>query len=156
MSLPSPKELQIKVHAEEITPSATPTPTQQETQDWEAFKKAAVLISKIYNYPANVVIAQCALESKHGTSEFARERNNYCGIGAVDDDPNQAYRFENQEQMLIYYMNMIKNNFGDTWDYRDNAETLLYKLENNSAGVVYASDPRYVSKVMNQQEWRQY
>jgi hypothetical protein len=136
------------------TPEITDTPIPSEP--WDQFVIAAQKISKIYNYPPQVVIAQAALESHRGDSFYARTRNNYLGIGAYDVDPDNAYAFENVEQCVIEYMQLVRKNFPEAWSNRDNAEKLLKLLEDNSKGNYYASDPDYVSKVMQQAEWEMY
>lgn len=135
----------------DVTPAALPYVAPSER--WASFITSAKKIAEIYNYPANVVIAQAALESGHGTSEYAVLRNNYIGIGAFDSNPDDAFWFENQEQCLIEYMRTIRRNFPDAWDSRDNPEKLLRLLKDNSRGNYYASDPDYIAKVMSQPEW---
>ena len=60
---------------------------------WQRFKDEVIRLSKKHGFVANVPIAQCALESARGTSYFAKYRNNFCGIGAFDSDPNKAFSF---------------------------------------------------------------
>jgi flagellum-specific peptidoglycan hydrolase FlgJ len=137
-----------------ITPTQTPEPTETvHTTNWENFKMAAHRIARIYNYPANVVIAQAALESSYGSSEYAVMRNNYIGIGAVDSDPDEAFTFENDEQCVIEYMRLVRHNFPEAWDSRNNPDKLINLLESNDRGNYYASDPDYVSKVESMPEW---
>ena len=102
-----------------------------------------------------MVIAQAAVESHRGDSYFARMRNNYLGIGAFDTNPDNAYQFENVEQCVISYMELVRKNFPEAWDSRDDPEKLLTLLKYNSNGTMYATDPDYISKVMNQPEWNQ-
>lgn len=120
---------------------------------WAAFVIAAHKVAPMYNYPVEVVLAQGALESAHGTSKFSIDRNNFLGIGAYDSDPNSAFHYENPEQCVIEYMRLIKRNFPEAWSHRDNKEVLLKALKVNSAGKMYATDPEYVSKVMSMKEW---
>lgn len=120
-------------------------------EGWDGFVQAVNKVAPMYDFPPNVVLAQGALESARGKSTFAKERNNYLGIGAYDADPNQAFRFENSEQCVIQYMQIIKRNFPEAWANRDNPEELLKALK--SGKKVYATDPEYVNKVMSMKEW---
>jgi hypothetical protein len=120
---------------------------------WEEFVIAAEKVAEIYNFPVNVVLAQGALESARGKSNFALQRNNFLGIGAYDSDPNQAFYFENPEQCVIEYMRVIKRNFPEAWSHRDNPDKLLELLVSNSKGRKYATDPHYVGKVKKMPEW---
>lgn len=120
---------------------------------WEGFVAAAHKVSKIYNFPVNVVLAQGALESARGNSRYSKERNNYLGINAVDSNPDLAYTFENSEQCVVEYMRIIRKNFPEAWEQRDNPEALLRALKVNTRGKMYASDPNYVNKVLSMPEW---
>lgn len=123
------------------------------TPGWEGFVKAAHKVSKIYNFPVNVVLAQGALESARGNSRYAIERNNYLGINAVDSNPNLAYTFENSEQCVIEWARIIKKNFPQAWANRDNPEKFLYHLKHNDRGNMYATDVNYINKVTSMAEW---
>lgn len=128
--------------------------TMQPASKWEEFVAASYKVSKIYNYPVNVVLAQGALESGRGTSRYAIERNNFLGIGAYDSHPDLALAFENPEQCVIEYMRIIRTNFPEAWEKRENPDELLSLLKKNSNGRVYATDPDYISKVKSMDEWR--
>lgn len=143
----------VQASENEVMPTPTPTPEMPPTKGWEGFERAVDRIAPLYNFPKNVVLAQAALESAHGNSNFSKDRNNYLGIGAYDSDPNQAFRFENSEQCVIEYMRIIKRNFPEAWAQRDNPEALLKALKVNSKGMMYATDPLYVQKVMSMREW---
>lgn len=145
---PLPRVLDVKP-----TSSNSATTPESEYQ-WSDFVAAAEKVSEIYNFPSQVVLAQGALESSRGTSTFAKERNNFLGIGAYDSDPNQAFHFENPEQCVVEYMRLIRKNFPEAWANRENPEELLKKLKVNSKGNMYATDPNYVEKVMSMNEWK--
>lgn len=150
--LPSMPFLKVyKAFAETARPILIPTPTS--TDSWNVFKEEAHSIAKIYGYPANLLIAQAALESAHGTSSFAINRYNYFGIGAYDAEPNLAFQYENPAQSIIDYIYVVKNNFPEAWENRSNPSLMLRLLENNSQGKQYASDPRYAYKVESTPEW---
>lgn len=126
---------------------------KKENTKWGEFVHAVDVIAPMYGYPKNVVLAQGALESSRGRSKFSNDRNNFLGIGAYDSDPEQAFHFENSEQCVIAYMQLIKKMFPDAWAERENPEALLKALKRNSRGVMYATDPKYVEKVMSMKEW---
>lgn len=139
----------FKAFAAEAKPTVIPLPT---STSWEDFKTTAKSIAKIYGYPSNLLISQAALESGHGTSNFALTRFNYFGIGAYGG-ADEAFVYENSAQSIIDYIYVIKNNFPEAWSNRDNPEAALNLLESNSYGRQYATDPDYVSKVMSEPEW---
>ncbi|MDQ3159344.1 MAG: glucosaminidase domain-containing protein [bacterium] len=123
------------------------------SEGWEEFVAAVDKVAPIYNFPKNVVLSQGALESARGTSHFAKDRNNYLGIGAFDHDPNLAYSYENAEQCVIQYMLLIRKNFPEAWAQRENPEALLHALKVNSKNNMYATDPNYEAKVKSMKEW---
>lgn len=55
-----------------------------------------------YGMPAEALLSQIALESKFGTSNFARTRNNMGGVGAYTKDPDQAMTFNSPEEAIAY------------------------------------------------------
>lgn len=120
---------------------------------WEEFVKAVEVVAPKHNFPKNVILAQCALESSRGTSAFAKERNNFCGIGAYDHNPRKAFRYETAEANVEDYMRILKKNFPEAWESRDNPEKVLKLLVNNPRGKKYATDPGYINKVKSMKEW---
>lgn len=75
----------------------------------DTYHDIAEQLSIEYGIPWETVIAQGILESGAGTSPFARERNNFFGIGAFDSNPDNAYRYENElEGWRGYYENIRK------------------------------------------------
>lgn len=100
-----------------------------------------------YGIPWETPLAQGILESAAGTSRFARERNNFFGIGAFDRNPNNAFRyptptagwrgyFENIRKTSVYRKHGAFNHPRDPY---------AYAAAIKSAG--YASDPAYVTKL---------
>ena len=79
---------------------------------------------------ALVLAAICAHESGWGTSRLARERNNLAGLGAYDDCPGMAIRFDSREECIFYLARLIADSGS---------------LE--EIGAWYASDPRWAEKV---------
>lgn len=127
------------------------TPTVNDLQRWYQFKQSAKKLAAIYDYPANVLIAQAALESNRGTSKFARERHNYFGLGAYDANPNSAWHFENPEQAILKYLQVMKEDkrYRSAWAQRENPEAVIKAIK--QAG--FASDPQYIAKVTSIREW---
>jgi flagellum-specific peptidoglycan hydrolase FlgJ len=137
------------------SPRLTPVPVKQ-AENWNDFISSAMKIAPIYNYPVKVLLAQAALESNRGLSQYALQRNNYFGMNAVDWDPDQAYWYENQEQAMVDYIITVRSNFPEAWASRENPDRMIELLENNADGRMYATDPNYVYKVTHQAEWRNY
>lgn len=149
------EEVVEKPSAGQTLPSPTPSPLIVPGDNWDEFVAAVDKVAPIYSFPKNVVLAQAALESARGSSRYAVERNNFLGINAVDSNPNLAYTFENPEQCVVEYMRIIRKNFPEAWANRDNPEALLKHLKINKQGMMYATDPMYVNKVMSMKEWNQ-
>lgn len=137
------------------TPQPTPTPRPTPGAKWLAFKMAAQKVCPMFNYPCNVVIAQGQLESGYGSSGFCIERNNCLGIGAVDWSPGNAFTFENMEQSIIKYMDVIRKNFPTAWKHRDNPDEMIKYIKYDPAtDNMYATDPDYIQKVKSMPEWK--
>jgi len=141
-----------RAYAEETITITDP----QANKNWEEFVNAAIKVSKIYNYPAKVVIAQGALESARGSSNFCTQRHNCLGVGAFDSNPDNAYQYENKEQALVDYMKLIQRNFPEAWANRKNPDVVILKLKFNNQGLMYATDPAYITKVKAMPEWSKY
>jgi flagellum-specific peptidoglycan hydrolase FlgJ len=123
----------------------------QQRVDWELFKMQAKIISKVYDYPVNVLLAQAALESSHGTSQIAVDKNNWFGMNANDEDPyDDAFTYDNAIQSMIDYMQRIRKYYPDAYEARHNPEQMIELIKEDG----YATDPEYVSKVMSMQEWQ--
>lgn len=133
------------------TPPPSPTPTP-DVRQWENFKDYLARESSQRGYDPGAVVGQKALESARGTSDFAKNRFNYGGIGAYDSDPNQAFSFKSPEDYTQYYFKMIEKRFPDA--YANRKDPIRYIEELKKAN--YATDPDYVWKVSNTPEFRQY
>lgn len=96
-------------------------------------------------YDWQTLAKQKALESAFGTSQFARERNNFGGIGAYDRNPNSAFKFNSPMEYLDYYDKMIQKRFPNAYKVRNNPRKFIEELKKGG----YATDPDYVEKVMN-------
>lgn len=136
--------------------SVEPTPIPQ-AETWHDFIKSAEEIAPIYSYPVQLLLSQAAHESNRGLSHYAQERNNYFGMGCYDWNPDlHCIWYENEKQSIISYILNIRDTFPEAWASRENPEEMLRLLQSNNSGVQYASDPEYVSKVINTPEWRSY
>ena len=122
---------------------ANPDPKWHEVVD--SIKK----IAPIYDFPIKIAIAQAALESRRGTSNHAKDRNNYFGLGAYTNNPDAAMRFDNAEQCIIAYMQLIKNKFPLAYAQRDNPQRMIELIKAGN----YATDPDYIVKVTSLPEW---
>lgn len=140
-----------KASAQEASP--TPTPLKL-GKGWAGFKESAKRISAIYGIDSRLIIAQGALESAHGTSQYAVERNNFLGIGAVDWNPDQAFYFDNTEDCVLARVKLVRDNFPEAWEMRHDATVALNLLKHNNRGMMYATDPLYIDKVMSMREWK--
>ena len=82
------------------------------------------------------LIAHSAIESAWGKSNFARNRGNYFGIGAVDTNPNKAYTMSSSSgdfhpDGLLAGAQWIKKN------YYDRGQTTLYLFNHGKSGHAY-------------------
>lgn len=115
----------------------------------EKYASMAQDLSVQYGLPWETVVAQGILESAAGTSNFARERNNFFGIGAFDSNPDSAFSYPTPEAGWIGYYENIRN----TATYRNHGvfqepnitDPLAYLNAIKAAG--YATDPIYIAKV---------
>jgi len=63
-----------------------------------------------YGIPWEAVMAQGIYESGAGTSPYARERNNFFGINAVDSNPDLAYGYPTPQDGWKGYFEFIEKN----------------------------------------------
>lgn len=96
---------------------------------------------------ARYILAHAALESGWGKSSIAKKYNNYFGIGAFDNDPNNAKNFSNSglASGIINGAKWIAKNYYNS-SYK---QTTLYKMRNNSGVHQYATDPNWHNKIAN-------
>jgi hypothetical protein len=109
----------------------------------------AEVLSVAFGIPWETVVAQGILESASGTSVFARERNNFFGIGAFDSNPNNAFSYASPEAGWHgYYANIAKTSV-----YRNNGvfveptitDPYAYLAAIKAAG--YATADHYIDSV---------
>ena len=96
---------------------------------------------------ARYILAHAALESAWGRSSIAKKYNNYFGIGAFDNDPNNAKNFSNSglASGIINGAKWIAKNYYNS-SYK---QTTLYKMRNNNGVHQYATDPNWHNKIAN-------
>ena len=96
---------------------------------------------------ARYILAHAALESAWGKSCIAKKYNNYFGIGAFDNDPNNAKNFSNSglASGIINGAKWIAKNYYNS-SYK---QTTLYKMRNNNGVHQYATDPNWHNKIAN-------
>lgn len=113
----------------------------------DRYHTIAIQLSSEYGIPWEAVMAQGILESASGTSKFARERNNFFGINAVDSDPNKATSYSTPQEGWKGYYEFIKNNSryaaAGAFNYKNDPYGYIQAIKN--AG--YATDPNYVPKI---------
>lgn len=115
----------------------------------EKYHAIAEKLSIEYGIPWETVMAQGIIESDSGRSEFARERNNFFGIGAFDSNPDNAFRYPTPEAGWKGYF----DNIARTATYREHGvfkepaitDPIAYLKAIKAAG--YATDPNYVDKI---------
>lgn len=138
-----------QAYAAETTYDAT-----KYSENWQEFVAAAKRIAPIYDYPLKVLLAQAALESAHGTSRMATERNNFFGYNCNDGREEQdCTSFSTPEESIIEYMRLIKREprYAAAYDARKSPTEMIVHIKEAN----YATDPNYISKVMATAEWRE-
>lgn len=142
-----------KVYAAEIPSYKDTDKYKKGAKLWRKFVDAAYKLAPIYDYPVNVLLSQAALESNRGTSRFAVTRNNFFGYNCNDgrEELDCTY-FSTPDESIIEYMRLIKRSslYGQAYEARTNPDSMIAYIKD--AG--YATDPKYVSKVMSMPEWR--
>ncbi|MDO4662493.1 MAG: phage tail spike protein [Tissierellia bacterium] len=94
---------------------------------------------------ARYILSHAALESAWGRSNLAKKYNNYFGIGAFDNDPDNAKNFSNSglASGIINGAKWIaKNYYNSTYK-----QTTLYKMRHNNGVHQYATDPSWHTKI---------
>lgn len=108
-----------------------------EAEAFEGHGEAFILASKETGLSPIYLFAHAAAESGFGTSYLARDRHNYYGIAAFDNDPNAAYGMgSNIDEGIINGAKWIKKHY-----YDDGDKTLSEMHES------YASDPEWANQI---------
>lgn len=113
----------------------------------DKYHDIAAQLGAEYGIPWEAVMAQGILESASGTSHFARERNNFFGIGAVDSNPNNARHFSSPAEGWKGYFEFISNNprYRNHGAFNHAGDPIGYIQAIKNAG--YATDANYVPKL---------
>lgn len=115
----------------------------------DQYHSIAENLSVGYGIPWEAVMAQGILESASGTSNFAKNRNNFFGIGAFDSNPDNAFYYDTPEDGWRGYYENIKK----TATYRvhgvfaGDTITNPYAYAQAIKDAGYATDPNYVAKL---------
>lgn len=128
-------------------PTPTSTPVPDPGTFWEEFTNLVREEAGLRGYNPDVLIKQKALESGFGTSRFAKERNNFGGIGAYTENPEAAFTFESPQDYLQAYFDLIEERFPQAYENRQDPKKYLQGLLKGTHGT-YATDPDYVNKVL--------
>lgn len=137
------------VYADEGTKTHKMTLIEQSR--WESFVQKAHELAPLYDYPIKVILAQAALESAHGTSPFAVERNNFFGFTCYDRSPaKDCASFDSIEEGIIEYMRLIKYHYPEAYAQRSNPDKMIQLIWEGG----YATDPLYVEKIKALKEWK--
>jgi|GEM_PF-5219327 len=96
---------------------------------------------------ARYILAHAALESAWGTSNLARKYNNFFGIGAFDNNPENAKNYSNSglASGIIGGANWIAKHYYNS-QYK---QTTLQKMRHNNGVHQYATDPNWHTKIAN-------
>lgn len=113
----------------------------------DKYHDIAASLGAEYGIPWEAVMAQGIIESGAGTSRFARERNNFFGLGAVDSNPNAAYYYPTPAAGWRGYFDFIRDNprYRAHGAFNHPNDPFGYIQAIKNAG--YATDPNYVAKV---------
>lgn len=91
------------------------------------------------------ILAHAGLESGWGTSYYARNYHNYFGIGAFDQNPDNAIKYSNDkmEDGIIKGAIWIKEN------YYENGQTNLYSMRYNNGYHEYCTSDTWVDLIVD-------
>lgn len=122
----------------------------------EALKKIAKTVSKKTGVPANLIYAQLALESSHGTSNVSKTDNNFSGIkfanqkgatqGSVSSEGDHYAHFKTVGDFANAYADLL--NSGYNLKGVTNAQQFAHALKNGKYGAYYgSSEASYASNL---------
>ncbi len=112
--------------------------------------ESAVHVEKTLGINSLYILAHAAEESKWGTSELARLKNNFFGYNAVDSDPSKAKRYASPDACVKAVMKAIKRSYltkGGKYYNRRYGSTLV------GMSARYASNPQWdenIAQIMYQ------
>lgn len=116
---------------------------------WNEFVKMATQKATQAGVPPAAVVSMAAVESARGTSNFARNRNNYFGYQAYDNNPNAAKGYEKPEHSVDEVIAWFKAH-PDVMAKANDPVAFLQAVKNNG----YATDPNYVQKNISTPEFQ--
>ena len=114
----------------------------------EVFVKAA----EVTGLDPRYILAHAAIESAWGTSNYAKNRNNYFGIGAFDSNPDNAYTFSDGSSSsdglstgIIEGAKWIaKNYYNGKWK-----QTSVNKMRYNNGEHQYCTSTTWAGDIAN-------
>ena len=148
---PAPQGMVKGVQAQEPTRMPTPTPTPT-LKEWGNYEKYIADQARARGYHPGVIVSQKAIESARGQSRYAKERNNYGGVGAYDSNPDNAFTYASPEAYLDSYFKLIEKRYPKAYQNRKDPRKFARYLKEGG----YASDPDYEWKLQNTPEFRKY
>lgn len=104
----------------------------------DAFLKA----SKESGLDVRYLVSHAGLETGWGTSNIAKKKGNYYGIGAFDSSPMaSAFKFGDKSKGIIEGAKWIAKNFVNK------GQNTLHKMRFNGGVHQYATDPEWANKI---------
>jgi nucleoid-associated protein YgaU len=121
-------------------------------RDWVDFLNCAKKISQEEKYPLSVLVGQAVIETGHGKSKFAVQRNNFFGYNAYDSNPNAAVAYQSKEASIKQYIDLIRESprYKQAYANKDNPKKMVELIKEGG----YATDPHYVQKVTHTKEFK--
>ena len=115
----------------------------------ERWHDTAAALSIEYGIPWEAVMSQSIFEGTAGTSNFAVNRNNFFGLGAVDSNPELAYSYPTPEAGWRGYYEFINNNprYRNHGAFNTPDDPYQYIAAIKAAG--YATSPTYINTANN-------
>ena len=126
-SLTAPKNVSLKVSEQS---NLTPEQLNQilEGTGLEGLGHAFIKMEEKYNVNALFGVAVAKLESAHGTSRLARNKNNLFGLNAIDGDAyNKAFSYRTKEECILAFGEIIQTK------YLDQGRTTLHQINKKYA-----------------------
>jgi flagellum-specific peptidoglycan hydrolase FlgJ len=143
--------------AASINETTIPANTTSASPQTTTFSGSADFVNKMLPYAQKVIdinglkvdpetiVAQWALESAWGKSNFAKNRNNFAGINAVDSNPNKATSYNTIDDFAVNYAKFIKGKTYVNNGVLNAASANDYYTALKKGG--YATDPNYISSL---------
>ena len=144
-----------KIDHSKIDPSSWKTFIKNQSvhgRNWIDFLNSAKKISQEEKYPISVLVGQAVIETGHGKSKFAVQRNNFFGYNAYDSNPGAAVKYQSKEASIKQYIDLIreKPRYKQAYANKNNPVKMVQLIKEGG----YATDPNYVNKVTNTKEFK--